>query len=297
MESMEKREFWISFGDWLERRRKALDLTREEFARKVGCSVSGLRKVESDERRPSKQLAELLAGALEIPAEQRAAFIRIARGGLSPDRLKFPAPLPDLGLLQPPPAFIPSLPVAPTPLIGREPEISALRQMRSDPQCRLITLVGPGGIGKIRLATEIAGNPGSDYAHGAVFVQLANVKSPALLLPAIADALGLTFYGATDPRGHLLGYLREKQMLLVVDNLAHLLQGADLFAEIVQSAPHLKTLCTPRERLNLRGEWIFEVGGLQVPEAEDVERLEDFSATALFLQVAQRAMSGHQLKR
>src|SRR5512142_2410161 len=95
----------VSFGAWLEKRRKALDLTREELAQKVGCSVSGLRKIENDARHPSKQLAELLALALDIPEGQRRAFLRVARGELSLDKLPASLPLPNLELLQPPTAF------------------------------------------------------------------------------------------------------------------------------------------------------------------------------------------------
>src|SRR5574342_823728 len=146
----------VSFGLWLQKRRKALDLTREELAQKIGCSASALRKIETDVRHPSKQLAELLANALDIPMEERSTFIRIARGEQSIERMRSSAPLPDLSQLQPPRTITNPIPIPSTPLIGRESELSALRQMLEDPQCRLITLVGPGGIGKTRLALEIA---------------------------------------------------------------------------------------------------------------------------------------------
>ena len=137
----------VSFGVWLEKRRKALDLTREELARKIGTSTSALRKLESDERRPSKQLAELLANALDIPVQDQPLFIRIARGQFSPERLKDSTPLPALSLLQAHQTFSNPIPVPPTPLVGRENELAALHQMFGDAQCRLITLVCPGGCG------------------------------------------------------------------------------------------------------------------------------------------------------
>ena len=123
-----------SFGCWLEKRRKALDLTREELAQRIGCSISSLRKIESDERRPSKQLAELLANALEIRMEERAAFLRIARGELAIERIKSSPPLPDLSLHQSSHTLSNSIPISSTPLIGRESELAALCQMLGDPQ-------------------------------------------------------------------------------------------------------------------------------------------------------------------
>ena len=101
----------ISFGLWLEKRRKALDMTREELAQKVGCSISALRKIESDERHPSKQLAKLLANGLDIPADERPTFVKIARGELSIGRLKASHPLPDLSLFQPPKTLSNPIPI------------------------------------------------------------------------------------------------------------------------------------------------------------------------------------------
>ena len=286
----------VSFGHWLEKRRKALDLTREELAQKVGCSISALRKVESDERHPSKQLAELLAYALDIPENEHPAFLKIARGELSLDRLKSPPRLPDLNPFQSPQVLSNPMPIPPTPLIGREIELAALRQMLSDPQCRLITLVGPGGSGKTRLAIEAARNPGIAFLHGAVFVPLAGVNSTNLILPAIANALDFIFDGSNEPDKQLLNHLRGKQIFLILDNLEHLLDGVGIVGEMIEYAPQVKVLSTSREQLNLYGEWVFEVGGLRVPESEKVEKLEDYSAVALFLECARRTRTGFMLR-
>ena len=238
----------VSFGRWLEKRRKALDLTREELAQRAGCSVSALRKIETDLRHPSKQLAELLADAVGIPAEERSTFIRIARGELSGERLK--SPTPHLNLLESSRAVPKHIPIPPTAFIGRETELDVLRQLLADPQCRLITIVGLGGSGKTRLALEVA-----RVESGSVgFVSLSSVVSASLLVPTIADALGFTFHGAADPRAQLLHYLRDKQILLILDNLEHLLEGASLIAEVLQFAPYVHVLSTSREPLNLRGE-------------------------------------------
>ena len=283
----------VSFGLWLQRRRKALDLTREELAGKIGISVSALRKIESDERRPSKQLAELLAKALEIPAEEYSSFIRIARGELSTERLKSPPPLPNIHRHQSLQTFSKPIPIPPTPLIGRETELAALLQMLHDPQCRLITLVGLGGSGKTRLALEVA----HTHSEGAVFVPLASANSAILIVPAIRDALGFPTYGISNAQMQLLDYLREQHMLLVLDNMEHLLDGVGLISAILQSAPRVKILCTSREPLNLRGEWVFEVRGLPIPNDIPSLEVESSSAVTLLLRCARQIKLDFDLQR
>ena len=269
----------VSFGFWLEKRRKALDLTREELAQKVGCSISTLRKIESDERRPSKQLAELMADMLDIRTDERATFLRIARGELAVERMKSSPPLPDLSLLQSFEEFLKQIPVPPTPLIGREPELIALREMIHEPQCRLITLFGPGGIGKTRLAIETAIQQNREYSQAVAFVSLASLSSVSLIVHSIADALGFSLRDSGEPKTQLIDYLREKKLLLVLDNFEHLLDGVDLLMEVIRFAPKAKILCTSREQLNVQGEWVFEVRGLSVPDAE-----------ALFVNCAHRVL-------
>src|SRR5512133_658372 len=189
----------VSFGFWLQKRRKALDLTREELAQKIGCSVSALRKIETDQRHPSKQLAELLAFALHIPEDERAVFIRIARGEISLAKLKFQPFIPDFKLRQFPNSFSKQIPIPVTPLIGRETELATLRQMLGDSQCRLITLVGPGGTGKSRLAIELARDPGIALLCNVIFVSLVSVNSINLVVSAIANALELNLDGSSEP--------------------------------------------------------------------------------------------------
>lgn len=258
----------ISFGRWLEKRRKALDLTREELANKISCSTSALRKIEADERRPSKQLAELLANALDIPADEHPKFIRVARGEFSIERLKSFPPLPTLNLLQPPQTFSKPIPIPLTPLVGREAELASLHQLVNDSQCRLITLTGPGGVGKTRLVIEFAIHHNKEHKHHAVFISFASISSTSLIVQAIADALEFTFQGSVDPKRQLINHLRENNLLLILDNFEHLLDGVNLLVEIIQFAPKVKILCTSREQLNVQAEWVFNVRGLSLPEAE-----------------------------
>jgi predicted ATPase/transcriptional regulator with XRE-family HTH domain/Flp pilus assembly protein TadD len=307
----------VSFGAWLRQRRKALDLTQGELADRVGCSVSAIRKIEADERRPSRQVAELLATALEIPPEEHQTFLKVARAELLVERLAGPHPgsplprlptAPDLPSVKspsqkeagektsPPAHRVHGFPAPATPLLGREPELFAMSQLLLDPYCRLLTIIGPGGIGKTRLAIQVAIQQQENFPEGVYFVPLAAVASPDFLLPSIAGALDFSFSGSGDLKDQLQDFLRDKNLLLVLDNLEHLVDGSGILSEILQFAPRVKIVTTSRERLSLQGEWIFEIQGLPYPSDLTVEQnTGEYSAVALFLQCSRRAIPGFSL--
>lgn len=283
-----------SFGEWLRRRRTSLGLTRAELADCAGCSVSALRKIEADERRPSRQLAELLASCLRVPPEEQTAFVDAARGVRQTARLGPPAAWADRP--DPLPAAAPAfaaprwnLPAPASPLIGREAEMETLVRLLGSPDCRLLTLLGPGGIGKTRLALEAACSVWSGFADGVFFAPLEAVTAAEFMAPAIAQAVGLNFAGSANPERQLVNFLQPRQALLFLDNVEQLLDGAELLAQILEQAPAVKLLVTSRERLQLRGEWGFEVQGLPAPPEEQLAGLEEYSAVQLFLQRARRA--------
>jgi len=198
-----------------------------------------------------------------------------------------------------PTAPIHNLPVSFTSFLGREQELIDLDRLIANPECRCISLVGPGGIGKTRLALQAAQQHRADFAHGVAFIPLASVGSVEAAIPAIASAIRLTFYGPNDPKVQLLNYLCEKQMLLILDNVEQLLTEGplqanivELMLEILQRAPGVKLLVTSREVLNLQGEWVLQVRGLAFPETEQTEKSDEYAAVALFIQRARRASPG-----
>jgi len=255
----------VTFGDWIKQRRRVLDLTQSELADRAGCSVFALRKIESGERRPSKQLANLLANSLEISAQVLPRFLKVARGDLNLERLDSPAagnmltPAVQTGI---PGSRLPSFP---NTLLGREPELAALRQLIKDPGCRLLTLTGPGGIGKTRLAVEVGALVTAEFADGVYFVSLAGVRSTSYIVPAISDALGISFQGHDLPAIQLYRFLQHKQLLLIIDNAEHLLDDLIVYTGILENTAGIKILVTSRERLHLQEEWVFQIQGLPTP--------------------------------
>lgn len=182
-----------------------------------------------------------------------------------------------------------------TPFVGREHDVAAITALLSDTTCRLMTLIGPGGIGKTRLAEQIGRAQVEVFAHGVCFVSLAPIRSSQQIVAAIADALQFQFFGQDDPLAQLCAVLHSKQMLLVLDNFEHVLDGAEIVTGILQTAPDIKILATSRERLNLHGEWVYEVEGLSVPAQDALDALEDYSAVQLFVQSARRVQSRFEL--
>jgi predicted ATPase/transcriptional regulator with XRE-family HTH domain len=282
----------FSFGEWVRQRRRALDLTQDELARRVGCTVSMLRKIELDERRPSKQLAALLADGLELPDAERADFSKVARAALAADRLAVPAVLsPSAPLIMGQPSA-PShgLPAPPTALIGREHDLAWLRASLEQPGTRLVTLTGPGGTGKTRLALQLAMERAAHYADDALFIDLAPLVSADQVLGTIAHALGVRELVGTSLHERVCEYLQPKQSLLLLDNFEHVLDAAPLVAELLRAAARLTVLVTSRVVLHLSGEHEYAVPPLAVPDPQlppIPEQIARASAVQLFVERAQ----------
>ncbi len=183
-----------------------------------------------------------------------------------------------------------SLPSQTTAFVGREKEIGELKKMIDNSRCRLINLVGPGGIGKTRLALQVAAEKIEKFKDGVYFVPLdaMTIGSIQFLVFTIADSLKFAFYSREDPKVQLLNYLRRKEMLIIMDNFEHLINEAELLVEIFENAPKIKFLVTSRERLRLKGEWIMEILGLDIPTRVGLDDIENYSAIQLFIESAKR---------
>ncbi|MDX1689334.1 MAG: BTAD domain-containing putative transcriptional regulator, partial [Candidatus Promineifilaceae bacterium] len=195
-----------------------------------------------------------------------------------------------------------NLPPQTTPFIGREEELRQLHRRLLDGAYPLVTLAGAGGVGKTRLALAAAEQIVRYFPDGVWFVPLAGVTEtdtaeslPDAIASAIAAALDFTFTGQRAPTAQLLDYLREKTLLLLLDNFEHLLAAADFILEIVNTAPGVTLLVTTRERLNFQAEYVMRVEGLPVPASAEEEGAAQFSSVRLFVERAERTPAGFTL--
>src|SRR5512134_682662 len=188
-----------------------------------------------------------------------------------------------------------SIPVSPTSLIGREQEIETLCQLLHRPDVRLVTITGPGGVGKTSLALQVAYDLQDAFTDGVFFVSLAAISDSTLIIPTIAHTLG----AVESPNRLLLDslkeFLRERQALLLLDNFEQIMSAAPLLSELLSACAGLRMLATSREALRLRGEQEFSLSPLALPDRSSVETLMQYPGIALFVQRAQAIQPDFQL--
>ena len=257
------------FGDLLRCYRVAAGLTQEELAERAGVSTRGVSDLERGAHGlPRKDTLQLLLDALGLSPTDRATLVAAAR--------------------RPPAAVVRrergdshlSLPVPLTPLVGREQAVEAVAALLTEPMIRLLTLTGPGGTGKTRLALAVAARVAPTFPDGVVFVPLAPLSDPALVESAIAERLGVRERAEQTLRDALTTLLTGRRLLLVLDNVEHVLPAAPLVAELLGASPALKVLTTSRAPLRLSGEHLYPVSPLALPDPGRLPPLEELGRTA-----------------
>ena len=267
------------FGPHLRRLREDAGLTQELLAERAGLSAQGIAALEAGRRRhPYPHTVNALADALGLSDAERTRLTTAARR-VSPENSPSP-----------------KLPLPLTPLVGRETDLAAMAPLVAS--CQLVTLTGPGGVGKTRLALEIAASATGTFQDGVVFVDLAPLADAAHVVASIGRALGLRPPGEEPLIDALRTFLHDKGLLLVLDNVEHLPACAPDIAALLASAPGLTVLATSRSPLRVRGECEYLVRPLTVPHSRtwgDTTDIADVGAVRLFVDRARQAASDFEL--
>jgi len=309
---------FTSFGELLRYLRERVELSQKELALQVGYHYSYMSRIEKNQRTPDlKTLAARFIPALALDGEPQwtARLLELAGGSdaeLPPISRFADSKLASLAPQTALPIFDLSashLPVFLTPLLGRDNEVQALTTLLNRSDVRLVTLIGPPGVGKTRLAAHIAAQMAGLFAHGPLFVDMTTTTHEGDLLPELAQALGVLETSAGSATKNIMAALRQRNILLVIDNLEHVINAASHLPGLLMGAPNVKILATSREALHVTGEFEFPISPLALPQLtydksqvsniddERFESLSRFAAVQLFNQRAQAIQPTFKLTR
>jgi len=289
-----------AFGALLRRYRLSAGLSQEALATRAGLGATTIAARERGRHTaPRPETTTLLAEALALGPAARAALLDAARAGEA-GAGPLPAPAAAPGLVTPTSSaasvasVASALPAAPTPLIGREREVAAVVELLGRPDVRVLTLTGPGGVGKTRLALAVAAALQGDYPDGVAFVDLSALRDPALVAATVARAVGLRESGDQDAHSLLTTRLRDKRLLLALDNFEQVAAAAPLVAALSAECSRLTVLVTSRMALRVRVEQRFRVPPLGTPDPTGdptLDEVADSAAVRLFAERARAARS------
>ncbi len=275
------------FGELLRSHRTGAGWTQKDLADHAGLADRTVRALERGQRKPYRQNVQALADALHL-SEQDTLLLQTAARRCGGDASIFVESVT--------PTY--NLPVELTTLVNREREVADIMALLQRPSRRLLTLTGPGGVGKTRLALRVAGELRPTFADGVAFVDLGALQQATLVPSTMARALGLADAGSHSPQNTVIQYLRDKYLLLVLDNFEHVLSAAGSLSELLAECPDVKMLVTSREPLHLHGEGEFPVSPLALPPADSISEkvvIARYGAVQLFVDRAQTVRPDFEL--
>lgn len=280
------------FAQLLRQHRSQRGLTQEALAERAGISLASVSLLERGLiRSPQKGTLRLLVCALDLSPEEREAFIATAsasRAGRGAEESQPGAP-----------HLARHFPTPLTTIIGREHDEATIAHLLAREHSRLLTVTGPAGVGKTRLALQVAHTLSARNAYMPCFVPLVAVRNPAKALDALALALGVRVQGAAPLRDAVIRAMRAQRFLLVLDNFEQIVPAGRLIVDLLCAVPQVKALVTSRERLNVRGEQTYALAPLEIPDADappDMEAFTSYPAVALFLERARAAQPYFELR-